>query len=104
MSVSTQTSRRASRPRIASPSASSQLGVHDVNVRAGHFGERHQVMHAFGFDDAAAGSSMPFGSGLAFAEQFLLQLENQIGVLAMRGDDHAELLCQPQRVDKALRR
>ena len=31
--------------------------MHDVNVRAGQFGEGHEMMHAFRFDHAADGSS-----------------------------------------------
>src|SRR6266404_2945078 len=35
---------------------------------------------------------MPFGTGLAFAEKLLLQFKYEVGVFAMRGNDHAEFL------------
>ena len=67
-------------------------GVHGVNMRAGHFGKCHQMMHAFGFDDWRTAPVMIFRSGLAFAQKFLLQFQNQIGILAMHCCDDAELL------------
>ncbi len=67
-------------------------GVHDVAVRVVHFRERRQVMDAFSLDPRWATPVMPLGAGLAFSQQFPLQLEHEIGVFAMGGDDHAEFL------------
>ena len=61
-------------------------------MRAGHLGKGHQMMHAFRFDHRRPAPVVPFRPGLAFAEQFLLQLGHEICVLAMRGGDDAELL------------
>ena len=43
---------------------------------------------------------MPFRAGFALREKFLLQLENQVRVLAMRGRDHSELLGELKRFVK----
>ena len=66
--------------------------MHDVNMRTVHFGEGHQMMDAFGFDDGRPALMMPFRTGFAFGEQFLLQARHQIGIFAMRGGDDAKLL------------
>ena len=55
-------------------------------------------MDAFSLDPRWAAPVMPFGAGLAFGEQFLLQLEHEVGVFAVGGDDHAEFLGEPHRV------
>ena len=43
---------------------------------------------------------MVFGTGLAFGQKFLLQLSDEIRILAMRSDNDAEFLRQLQRVVK----
>src|SRR5208282_4747529 len=40
---------------------------------------------------------MPFWTCFALGEQSLLQTANQLSVLAMRGDDDAQFLCQGER-------
>ncbi len=63
--------------------------MHDVNMRTRHLGERHEMMNTFRFHHRRPAPIVPFGSGLAFAEELLLQLRHQIRVLAMRGGNHA---------------
>ena len=74
--------------------------MHDVDVRAGQFGEGHQMMHAFRFDERRAALVMLLRAGLAGGEQFLLPLGDERLVFAMRGDDHAEFLRELQRAIK----
>ena len=69
MSVSTHTWTPRAEPRIASANASSQLSVNDIDVRAEHFGESHQVMHAFGLDRRRPAPVMVFRTGFAFGQQ-----------------------------------
>ena len=78
--------------------------MHDVNMRTGHLGERHQVMHAFGFDHRRPAPVMIFRTSFAFGQKLLLQFRDQLRIFAMRGDDDAEFLGQLQRFDKARRR
>ena len=55
----------------------------DVSGRAGEFGERHQVMHALGFNGGRAAFVMPFGPGFAGGKKFPLAFRNQSFVFAM---------------------
>ena len=66
--------------------------VHDVHVRAEQFGEGAEMMDAVRFDNGRAGGTVPLGARLSCREQRLLQRVDRIGVFAVRGDDHAELL------------
>ena len=65
---------------------------------AGQLGERHQVMHALGLDRRRPRRLVPLGAGLALGQQLPLQLRDERLVLAVGGDDHAQLLGQRQRV------
>ncbi len=89
MSVSTQTCT----PRAAAAHGFAQrflaAQVHNVNMRAGHLGKGHQMMHALRFHKRGTAPVMPFRPGLAFGEQLLLQLRHEVGIFAMGGRDHA---------------
>ena len=74
--------------------------MHDVDVRAGQLGERRQMMHSLGLDRRRPRRLVPLGPGLALGQQSLLQLRDQLRVLAMRGDDDAQPPGQLQRAEQ----
>ena len=76
--------------------------VDDIDVGVEQLREGHQVMDAFGLDDGRPAVVMPFGPGLALGQQLVLQLQDQVRVLAMRGRDDPELPGQPQSPVKLL--
>ncbi len=74
--------------------------VHDVDGGGGHFRKGHQVMHALGFDHRRAAFVMLAGIGLAGGDQFPRPRLHQCRILAMRGDDDAQVFGQFKRVIK----
>ena len=63
--------------------------VDDIDMRVEQLRERHEVMDAFGLDQGRAALMMPFGAGLAFGEQHLLERQDEIRILAVRGGNDA---------------
>src|ERR1017187_7880822 len=55
-------------------------------------------MNSLGLDARRPAPIMPLGPGLAFAEEFLLHFHNDISILAMGRDDHAEFFREAHRV------
>ncbi len=69
----------------------------DVGRGTGELGERHQVMHALGFDRGRAALMVLAGISLAGSEQLLAAFGDERFVLAVGGDDDAELLRELER-------
>ena len=67
-------------------------------MRAGEFGEGHQVIDTFSLNLHWARWFVPFRAGLSRRQKFGLFLRDQFGIFAMRGDDHAQLFGEFQRL------
>src|ERR1700690_2099283 len=63
-----------------------------INGRAREFGEGHQMMHSFSFNDGWTAFIMLLRASLSTGKQFSLALGNEGLIFTMRGDDNPEFL------------
>ena len=69
-------------------------------MSAGKFGECRQMMDPLGLDRSWPRWFVPFRPRFAFREQPLLELRDNLGILAMGGDDDAQPPGQGQREEQ----
>src|SRR5579875_568980 len=62
----------------------------DIPGRAGGLEEGGEAARTFGFYRFGTARLMPLGTGLPARQQIFLQAVNQLSVLAMRCNDHAQ--------------
>src|SRR5690606_25077659 len=72
--------------------------VNDVTPRTGCLEERREVVRALRLDRDRTARFVPLWPGLALGEEAGLQLRDDAAVLAVGGDDDAQLLGQHQRL------
>src|ERR1700688_4169914 len=70
--------------------------VHHVAGGTGIFKKSCKSPCSFGFNRLRTAGLVPLGTRLAFSDQLRLKPRDQLSVLAVRRDDHAELLGQRQ--------
>ena len=70
----------------------------DISGRACVFEKGRERPVPSASTDSRAAGLMPLGAGLSLREQALLQPPDELRVLAVRGDDDAELLRQAERL------
>ncbi len=70
--------------------------MNDIHMGVQQSCESQQVMHPFGLDNRRTAFVVPFRPSLAFGQQLVLQLRDQVRVLAMGGRNDPKFLGQPQ--------
>lgn len=66
----------------------------DVDRSAGHLGERHEMVHAFGFDARRTAFVVTFRTFDTLGQEFFLRLGNKSFIFAVRSGHDAKFLCQ----------
>src|SRR3984893_3920810 len=72
--------------------------MNDVAGGAGIFKKSCKPPSALGFNRLGSAGLVPLWAGLAFSDKLRLKPRDKLSVLAVRSDDHAELLCERQRL------